>query len=361
MTKLKRIYVIAEAGVNHNGCLDTAKRMIEVAAQSGADATKFQTFRADSIVSRTAAKADYQIRNTGASESQYEMIRKLELDEAAHEVLIAHCALHNIEFLSTPFDLDSVDLLCERFDLSRIKFSSGEITNAPLLLKVAATGKPVILSTGMCTLGEIEAALGVLAFGYLNLGSTPSLAAFSAAYCSDDGMRVLRGKVTILHCTTEYPAPLLEVNLLAMDTMRNAFALPVGFSDHTAGIYVAIAAAARGAIVIEKHFTLDKNMSGPDHKASLEPMELKAMITAIRIVEQALGTPLKSPSPSELRNIPIARKSLVALKVIKEGELFTAENLGCKRPGTGISPMRYWDFLGKKADKVYLVDEKISS
>jgi sialic acid synthase SpsE len=244
--------------------------------------------------------------------------------------------------------------------LPYLKIPSGEITNGPLLMQIARTGKPVILSTGMSTLGDIEMALGVLAFGYIQKGETPSLAAFQEAYCSCEGQQSLREKVTLLHCTTEYPAPFSEVNLKVMDTLAAAFNLPVGFSDHTAGIAVPIAAVALGAVMVEKHFTLDRNLPGPDHKASLEPQELADMIRSIRQVEGALGMTVKVPSSSEVKNKPIARKSLVACQLIRQGEVFTEENLSVKRPGTGISPMRYWEWLGKKATKEYLPDEKVS-
>lgn len=351
-------YIIAEAGVNHNGSLDMAKKLVEVASEAGADAVKFQTFKADKLVSRLAPKAEYQTRTTAADESQHEMIRKLELDELAHNALIEHCKTSGIEFLSTPFDLESVDLLAGRFDLSCIKIPSGDITNAPLLLKIAQTGKPVILSTGMCTLGEVEDALGVLAFGYLGKRE-PSIAAFRAAYCSVQGQVLLQNQVTLLHCTTEYPAPIEDVNLKVMDTLRNAFGLPVGYSDHTEGIVVPIAAAARGAVVIEKHFTLDRTLPGPDHKASLEPAELKQMVAAIRIVEQVLGSGRKHPTPSELKNMSVARKSLVAACSITSGEPFTAENLAVKRPGNGLSPMQNWELSGRKSTKNFAADEII--
>lgn len=351
-------YIIAEAGVNHNGSLDMAKKLVEVAAEAGADAVKFQTFKADKLVSRFAPKAEYQARTTAADESQHEMIRKLELDEHAHETLIEHCKVCGIEFLSTPFDLESVDLLAGRFDLPCIKIPSGDITNAPLLLKIAQTGKPVILSTGMSVLGEVEDALGVLAFGYLGK-LEPSIAAFRAAYCSADGQVILQDKVTLLHCTTEYPAPLEDVNLRVMDTLISAFGLPVGYSDHTEGINVPIAAVARGAVVIEKHFTLDRTLPGPDHKASLEPAELKQMVAAIRIVEQALGSGRKYPTPSELKNMSVARKSLVAACPISSGEPFTVENITVKRPGNGLSPMQNWELSGKKATKNFAADEVI--
>lgn len=353
-----RTYIIAEAGVNHNGSLDMAKRLIEAAAEAGADAVKFQTFKADRLVSRSAPKADYQTRTTGTGESQYEMIRKLELDENAHQVLMAHCSACNIQFLSTPFDLESVELLAGRFDLPCIKIPSGDITNGPLLLKIARTGKPVILSTGMSTLGEIEEALGVLAFGYLG-NNGPSRAAFRAAYRSAEGQAILKDKVTLLHCTTEYPAPVDEVNLKVMETMRTAFELPVGFSDHTEGIAIPIAAVALGAVVIEKHFTLDRTLPGPDHKASLEPAALKTMVQSIREVERALGTSVKIPTASELKNMAVARKSLVAACAVGAGEILSAENLTIKRPESGLSPMDYWDMLGRPAHKDYAADEPI--
>jgi len=351
-------FIIAEAGVNHNGSLDMAKQLAEVAAEAGADAVKFQTFKADRLVSRSALKADYQTKTTDVDESQYEMIRKLELDEHAHYTLIEHCKSCGIQFLSTPFDLVSVDLLAGRFDLPCIKIPSGDITNAPLLLRIAQTGKPVILSTGMSTLGEIEDALGVLAFGYL--GKTkPTITAFRAAYCSAEGLAALQGMVTLLHCTTEYPAPLEDVNLKVMDTLKSAFGLPVGYSDHTEGIAVPIAAVARGAVVIEKHFTLDRALPGPDHKASLEPAELKQMVGAIRVVEQALGSGQKHPTQSELKNLGVARKSLVAARPISAGETFCTDNLAVKRPGLGLSPMQYWELLNRKAGRDFAPDEAV--
>lgn len=336
----KHAYIIAEAG-------------------AGADAVKFQTFKADKLVSHAAPKAGYQINNTGTGESQYEMLRNLELDEAAHRRLMQHCRNKGIEFLSTPFDLESLDMLVSGFDLSRIKLASGEITNAPFLLAAACTGKPVILSTGMSDLGDVESALAVLAFGYTCGAATPSLAAFEAAYCSNQGKSALSGKVTLLHCTTEYPAPLAEVNLCAMTTLHQAFRLPVGYSDHTSGIAIAIAATALGATVIEKHFTLDRNLPGPDHRASLEPGELKQMVQAIRDVELALGSPVKQPASSELGNRSVARKSLVAAKAVSKGASFSVDNLNVKRPGTGISPMRYWEWLGKIAERDYQPDDQV--
>ncbi len=359
---MKNIFIIAEAGVNHNGSLEQAIRLVDAAAGAGADAVKFQTFKADKLVGRAAPKADYQTKSTGAGESQHEMIRKLELDEPAHRCLEQHCRSRGIGFLSTPFDLESLDMLVSRFDLSLIKVASGEITNAPFLLAAARTGKPVILSTGMSDLGEVENALAVLAFGYLfrENEAAPSLAACKAAYGSEEGRSALEGRVKLLHCTTEYPAPLADVNLRAMETLRHAFGLPVGYSDHTEGIAIPVAAAALGATVIEKHFTLDRKLPGPDHKASLEPDELAHMVRAIRQVEQSLGSRRKAPTPSELKNLPVARKSLVAARAIAPGEAFTAENLAIKRPGAGISPLYYWDWLGKTATRHYAADDPIA-
>jgi len=356
-----RVYIIAEAGVNHNGSLDLAKRLVDAAADAGADAVKFQTFKADKLVSREAPKAGYQLANTDNQESQYEMIKKLELDEAAHAILIEYCKSKGIEFLSTPFDLESLDLLARRLDLFRIKLPSGDITNAPLLLETALTGKPAILSTGMSTLGDIELALGVLAFGYLRLNEAPSIAAFERAYGSNAGRQKLRDNLTLLHCTTEYPAPFDEVNLHAMTTMRQAFGVPVGYSDHTRGIAIPLAAVALGAVMIEKHFTLDQNLPGPDHKASLEPAELHQMVRSIREVEAAMGSTIKQPALSELGNRLVARKSLVAASAIGKGELFTAQNVAIKRPGDGISPARYWEWVGKTATRDYTADSKLES
>ena len=359
---LKKTYIIAEAGVNHNGSLEMAKELVDVAAISGADAVKFQTFNAKKLVSYNAPKADYQNHTTDASESQLDMIQKLELNEQDHQILIDYCHQKNISFLSTPFDLDSVDLLAKKFDLPRIKISSGDVTNAPLLFKIAQTQKSVILSTGMCSLADIETALGVLALGYTRTSQViPSLLEFSEAYSSQAGQKALKEKVVILHCTTEYPAPLAEINLHVMDTLHIAFGLPVGYSDHTKGINVSLAAVARGAVILEKHFTLDKTLPGPDHQASLDPTELKTMIQGIREIEQALGSGLKTASSSEIKNKPIARKSLVAGNKIDKGAIFTEDNLATKRPGTGISPIYYWEWLGKRAERAYQADEVISS
>jgi len=357
--KKTKCYIIAEAGVNHNGSIEMAKQLIDVAAEAGADAVKFQTFKAEKIISRYAPKADYQKKTTAETESQLDLVKKLELNEADHYTLIKHCRLRNIEFLSTPFDFESIDLLARKLNLQHLKIPSGEITNGPYLLYIAQTSKPVILSTGMSTLGEVEIALGVLAFGYMEQRENPSLSEFQKAYCSEAGREVLKEKVTLLHCTTEYPSPFEDVNLCVMGTMRKAFGLPVGLSDHTPGIAVPIAAVALGAAVIEKHFTLDRNLPGPDHKASLEPDELKSMVYSIRNIEVALGDGHKVPALSEMKNRNIARKSLFTAMPVSKGQIFSESNLTTKRPSDGVSPMKYWELIGEKSKKDYDVDEII--
>jgi N-acetylneuraminate synthase len=355
----KRTYIIAEAGVNHNGSLDRAREMVDAAAEAGADAVKFQSFKAERIVSTTAPKAEYQKETTDPGESQYEMIKKLELDRKSHRALIKHCEKRKVQFLSTPFDMDSLDMLLSEFKLPIVKISSGDITNAPLLLEAARRQRPVILSTGMSSLADIEIALGILAFGYADGKKKPSVQAFRRSFLSKKGQKTLRKMVTLLHCTTEYPAPLKDVNLHAMEVMRSAFGLPVGYSDHTAGIAVAVAAVALGASVIEKHFTLNRMLPGPDHKASLEPSELRMMIESIRHVEPALGVKRKIPAASELKNRFVAQKSLVAAVAIRRGEYFTEANVAVKRPGNGLSPVFYWDVVGRRAHKDYAPDEAI--
>src|SRR5437588_5145877 len=352
-----RVYVIAEAGVNHNGDLDLALALVDAAQEAGADAVKFQTFKATNLLTQDAPKANYQKRGTGGGESQYAMLKRLELSAPAHRDLLARCAHGNLEFLSSPFDQESLDFLVEDLKLPKIKLGSGEITNAPLLLRAARFGRPIILSTGMSTLGEIEDALGVLAFGYLGCVDLPSKKQFERAYCSKEGQARLRTNVTLLHCTSEYPASYNEVNLRAMDSLRHAFGLPVGFSDHTVGISVPIAAVALGAVTIEKHFTLKRTLPGPDHMASLEPQELKEMVAFIRQVECSVGHPLKAPVISEMGNSEIARKSLVAISEIAQGDEFTETNLGVKRPGTGTSPFLYWDYIGRRSARSYRRDE----
>ena len=355
-----RVFVIAEAGVNHNGSAEMAFRLVDAAAAAGADAVKFQTFRAEKVVTAAAPKAAYQAVNTGEGGAQIDMIRKLELGDEVFRRLAAHAAARNIEFMSTPFDLDSLRFLAGRdIGLRRLKVPSGEITNALLLLEAARTGLPLIVSTGMSTLDEIESALGVLAFGLTQPDEAPSLGKCRAAFAAPAGQAALREKVTLLHCTTEYPAPLADVNLRAMATMRARFGLAVGYSDHTEGIAVPVAAAALGAVVIEKHFTLDRALRGPDHRASLEPGELKAMIEGIRAASAALGTPEKVPASSEMPNIPIARRSLVAARLIRKGEVFEAAMIDAKRPGGGLSPMLAWSLIGTKAKRDYAQDEML--
>lgn len=329
--------VIAEAGVNHNGDIEMAKQLIDAAAEAGADLVKFQTFRADRLVTTSARKAAYQMATTAADESQHEMIRRLELTEAMHDELIAHCRHRKIEFFSTAFDLQSLDYLMG-LGMGRIKVPSGEITNLPYLRKVGWFGKEVVLSTGMSNLGEIEAAIDVM-----------------------EKAGTSRERIVVLHCNTEYPVPMAEVNLRAMRSIGEAFGVKVGFSDHTEGIEIAIAAVALGATVIEKHFTLDRNLPGPDHRASIEPGELGRMIRSIRNVELAMGDGVKRPSVSELKNITLSRKSLVASRPIAAGERFTPENMAVKRPGTGMSPMLWDAVVGQEARKPYSVDEMIES
>jgi len=351
------VYIIAEAGVNHNGSVELAKELIDAAAHAGADAVKFQSFKTENMITRRTPKAAYQKRTTDAMESQFDMIKKLELDEHSHIILHDYCRKKRIQFLSTPHDCKSMEFLLRRLHLPLIKISSGDITNAPLLLRAAQSGKPVILSTGMSTLSEVELALGVLAFGYLNNREKPLPQAFQKAFVSEEGQTILKEKIVLLHCTTEYPTSFDEVHLRAIKTMRSAFNLPVGYSDHTTGIAIATAVVALGASVIEKHFTMNRQLPGPDHRASLEPQELQVMITAIRQVELSLGSTLKIPTYSELKNKNITRKSLVASRIIKKGESFSEQNLAVKRPGTGISPYYYWEWIGKKAKKDYAKDE----
>lgn len=354
-------FIIAEAGVNHNGDINLAKQLIDIAADAGADAVKFQTFQAERVVSRYAPKAEYQTQTTGKTESQLEMLRQLELSASAHEVLISHAQSRGIQFLSTPFDVPSLHLLTRDLGLKTIKIPSGEITNAPFLLEIARSAEKIILSTGMSTLAEVEAALGVLAFGLTTDKAIPQRGDFEQAFASDQGQQELRDRVTILHCTTEYPAPFAEVNLRAMDTLATAFGLPVGYSDHTPGIHVSLAAVARGARIIEKHFTSDRTLPGPDHQASLEPQELNQLVRQIREIEQALGDGIKRPTASEWKNRVVARKSLVAAKAIEAGEVFTEENLTCKRPGTGVSPFSYWQTIEQIATRSYDIDETLDA
>ena len=326
------VYIIAEAGVNHNGSFDLACKLVDAAKEAGVDCIKFQTFKSENLVSRTAQKAEYQKETTGDS-SQRDMLKKLELSFSDFSRLKAYCEKKEICFLSTPFDFDSIDFL-NSIDMPFWKIPSGEVTNLPYLLALAKTGKPVVMSTGMCTLQEIRDAIDVL---------------------NENGIK----EIKLLHCNTEYPTPFEDVNLKAMETMRKEFHLEVGYSDHTKGIEVPIAAVALGATIIEKHFTLDRNMEGPDHKASLEPQELAEMVKCIRNIEKAIGTGEKTPSPSEKKNIAVARKSIVAKTKIKTGDVFTEQNITTKRPGTGLSPMKWFDVLGKTALRDFEEDELI--
>ena len=334
---MNRVLIIAEAGVNHNGDLDNAFKLIDAAVDAGVDYVKFQTFKSENLVSKSAKKADYQIQNTGNStDSQYEMLKKLELSHENHELLINYCKQKNIQFFSTAFDLDSLQYLKE-IGLDLVKIPSGEITNLPYLRKAAQLFNKVILSTGMCTMEDIEATINV----------------FLAENISKDN-------ITILHCNTEYPTPMNDVNLKAMLSIQQEFGTEIGYSDHTLGIEIPVAAVALGASVIEKHFTLDNTMEGPDHAASLEPLQLKEMVKAIRNIEQAIsGDGLKKPSASEMKNIEIARKSIVASTTISKGEIFTGENVTIKRPGTGISPMKWDEVIGKVASKDFSTDDLI--
>lgn len=350
------IFIIAEAGVNHNGSLEQALKMVDAAVEAGADAIKFQTFQAEKLATNLAAKAAYQKQADAEPETQLAMLQKLELKYEFHFELNHYCHQRGIQFLSTAFDSESLQFLVDEIEIPILKIASGEITNGPFLLAHAKTARPIILSTGMASLAEIETALSVLAFGYLGY-EQPCLAEFQKAYSSSAGQSLLREKVTLLHCTSEYPTPIQHINLRAMQVLKAAFGLAVGYSDHSLGITVPIAAAALGACVLEKHFTLNKNLPGPDQKMSLEPEELKQMVAGIREVEQALGLAIKFPQTVELENRQVARKSLIAGQAINAGEYFSVENLAVKRPGTGISPMEYWHLLGQCSSRSYTIDE----
>ncbi|MDG2242467.1 MAG: N-acetylneuraminate synthase [Rhodospirillaceae bacterium] len=356
-------FVIAEAGVNHNGDIDRARAMVDVAADAGADAIKFQSFKGDKLVTSRAPKAAYQIRNTEGDGGQAAMLKALELSDADHQTLFDSATAAGIEFLSTPFDDTSLELLVGTLNVRRLKIASGELTNAPLVLAMAQAGKPIILSTGMATIAEIREALGVLAFGFLASGEGRSFvanaAAFNDAFEGDAGKAALAAKVTLLHCTSAYPAAPEVINLRAIETLREEFGLAVGLSDHSQGIAVATAAVARGASVIEKHFTLDKTLPGPDHVASLDPQSLHDMIAAIRTVEAALGSGEKVPVTEERDTSAVTRRSLVATAPIAKGDFFTHTNLGTRRPGDGIAPIHYWDILGAESDRAYNVDDLI--
>lgn len=359
MTERMHVQVIAEAGVSHNGDIGRALAMVDAAAEAGADVVKFQTFDPQMIARGDSPLAAYQAAQTTGIRTQRELLAQLQLSDKDHRRLIQRCAERRIQFLSTPFDTVSLALL-QDLQVPAFKISSADLTNIPFLASVAAIGKPVILSTGMADLQEIEDALAALAWGYSRGNSLPTGLSDLQAVLRDTRAN-LTGKVTLLHCTSAYPAPLADVNLRAMDTLRTAFNLPVGYSDHTLGYSVAVAAAARGAILIEKHFTLDRALPGPDHAASLEPGELAAMISGIRDVEAALGSEAKQATASELGNRPLVRKSLVAAQPIRAGETFTTRNLTAKRPGDGLAPGNLWRLLGSKAARDYAQDEPIDA
>jgi N-acetylneuraminate synthase len=353
-----RTLIIAEAGVNHSGNLEAAIALVDAAADAGADIVKFQTFNASAVAGHSARKADYQRRATNASENQQAMLQRLELPQAAHHTLIAHAKRRGIEFLSTPFDQQSFEFLMS-LKLPRIKIGSGDLTNAPLLHSIATTGVTLILSTGMATLGEVEEALGVLAHGYSRSGQPPGVTAFRAAWRDTTARQLLTRHVSLLHCTTEYPCPPGDVNLAAMAAMKAAFQLPIGYSDHTDGIEISLAAVALGAVIIEKHLTLDRNAEGPDHAASLEPADFKRMVSAIRNIEGALGDGVKAPKDSEVKNIPVARKSIVAARPLKAGETIGSDDITTKRPGSGRAPVEYWSLIGTTLARPYDTDDPL--
>ncbi|MFN3829622.1 N-acetylneuraminate synthase [Tepidimonas ignava] len=348
------VTVIAEAGVNHNGQPDLAWGLLDAAARAGAHVIKYQTFRAEALATPGAAMADYQQRNTGATQSQLDMLRRLELPLPVYRELRDEARRRGLRFLSTAFDLPSLRLLVDDLGLDELKVASGELTNAPLLLAHARSGARLIVSTGMATLGDVEAALGVVAFGRVaGAADKPSPEAFRQAYASREGQAALRQGVTLLHCTSQYPAPMDQVNLRAMVTLSRAFGLPVGYSDHTMGIEVALAAAALGATVIEKHLTLDRTMPGPDHAASLEPDEMAALVRGVAVVSAALGDGVKRPQPCEEDTARVARKSLVAVAPIRPGDVLDDSRVGVMRPGDGMSPLAYWHLLGRRATRAY--------
>jgi N-acetylneuraminate synthase/UDP-hydrolysing UDP-N-acetyl-D-glucosamine 2-epimerase len=355
-----RVVVIAEAGVNHNGDVTTAKALVDAAVAAGADAIKFQSFKSDAIATAAAPKAAYQAQRTGANETQLDMLRTLELDESEQRAVFEYCREKGIRFLSTPFDHGSLSFLVDSLGLPQLKIGSGDLTNAPLLLAAAQRNCNVILSTGMATTSEIALALAVLAFGYIGGRDVPNRRAFEVAYASAAGRAALQSRVTLLHCTTAYPTPPGDINLRAMDALSAQFGLTVGFSDHSQGPAAAIAAVARGAAVVEKHLTLDRTMKGPDHAASMEPAAFAEMVVSIRDIEQALGDGVKRPRPIELENKHMARKSLVAARPIAKGEHFTSDNVTVKRPETGVSALDYFDWLGRKAARAYATDDVIS-
>ena len=352
MIRAKKTFIIAEAGVNHNGSMKLAHELVDAAISAGADAVKFQSFIASAIVTADANKAEYQIINTGSSESQLKMLQDLELSHQQQRELYEYCQGHGIQFLSTPFDSASLDFLTADLGLTTIKVGSGELTNAPFLLEVAQSAEKIILSTGMSTIDEVTEAISVIAFAMTSsTGARPSKTSMTAAFESPEGKKAINERVTLLHCTTDYPTKPEDVNLKAMLTLGDKFKCQIGFSDHSVGVHLAVAAVAMGATIIEKHLTTSRALTGPDHKASLEPNEFKNLVHQIRELENALGSGEKAPTKVEIQNKKIARRSIVAAKQIKIGEVFTKDNIVIKRPGTGRSPIEYWSLLDTKATR----------
>ena len=358
---MKKIYIIAEAGVNHNGNKEIAFKLIDKGVAAGADAIKFQIFKAENLATASAEKAPYQLKTTKTKQTQKQMLKSLELSLETYFELKKYCEKLNTDFLITAFDHESLEFIIKKLKVKKLKIPSGEITNGPFILQHARSGLDIILSTGMADIAEIEKALSIIAYGYLNIDKKDVINAddFEKAYKSTDGQKKLRSKVTLLHCTTEYPAPLDELNLNAIKSLNTKFQLQTGYSDHSNGIIASIIASTLDISVIEKHFTLDKNMNGPDHKASLDPQELELMIDYIRSIENIMGNGKKRISKSETKNLHVARKSIVAIRDIKKGEIFTENNISFKRPGLGISPMKYWDIINKVSDREYKKDELI--
>lgn len=356
---MNKTYIIAEAGVNHNGSLDLALKLVEEAAKAGADAVKFQTFITNKNISKMAKKAEYQKKTTGEEETQYDMVKKLELSFDDFKLISEHCKKHDITFLSTGFDLESMNFLVNELEIPYVKIPSGDINNAPLILKAAQSRKKILLSTGMSTLEDIHNALAIIYYGFMYPGEVPINFDQIKSIYLEENTDILKENVTILQCTTEYPTPIEDLNLNVLNTLQDEFGTRIGLSDHSEGTLACSLAVALGATVIEKHFTLDKQMEGPDHKASLEPSELMTLINEIRFTEKALGNKSKIISRSEEKNIAIARKSLIANQTIQIGEKFTEENLIIKRPGNGISPLLYWDYLGEKSQRSYTYDNLI--
>ena len=356
-----RIKIIAEAGVNHNGSLKLALQLVRIAAKAGVDAVKFQTFKAGNLATPNAPKADYQNQSESISESQYDMLRRLELSREDHIKIIESCQDLNIQFMSSAFDMESLSFLCKDLSLNQIKFGSGEITNAPLLYEAARSGCNIILSTGISSIDDIKDALGVLAYGMLSKSCEyPKSEDFREILSRTAAWDILKKRVSLLHCTSEYPAPYRDCNLLAIDVLRTTFGLEVGYSDHTEGTEICLAAAALGASIIEKHFTINRSLTGPDHAASIEGEELKSLVDGVRKIELALGSAAKSPQASELKNKQAIRKCIVADTTIKKGDTFSTGNLTIKRPDIGISPKYFFDLLGQKADRDYSKDEPIT-